>query len=128
MTTMERLAWICLAGAAGSGSRYLIGLWAAQRFGTAFPLGTLIVNLAGCFLMGAVMHAAMTMSWSETARAAITVGFLGGLTTYSAFNYETTRLLEAGAYGLALIHVSLTVLGALIAGAAGMWIMRLVLR
>ena len=43
---MERLFWICLAGAAGTGTRYLVAVWAAQRFGTAFPYGTLVVNLA----------------------------------------------------------------------------------
>ena len=57
------------------------------------------------------MHAALTMSWSVTARSAITVGFLGGLTTYSAFNYETTRLLESGAYGTAFVNVFVTVAG-----------------
>ncbi len=124
---MERLAWICLAGGAGTGARYLIGLWAAQRFGTTFPYGTLVVNLAGCFAMGAVMHAALTMSWSETARAAITVGFLGGLTTYSAFNYETTRLLETGAYGTAVVNAAATIIGSLMAGLLGMWCVRLVL-
>jgi CrcB protein len=124
---MERLAWICVAGAAGTGARYLIGLWAAHRFGTAFPYGTLFVNLGGCFAMGAVMHAALTMSWSETARLAITVGFLGGLTTYSAFNYETTRLLETGAYGTAAVNALATIAGSLIAGLLGMWTMRLVL-
>lgn len=46
---MERLLWICLAGAIGTGARYLIALWAAQRLGSAFPHGTLIVNLIGCF-------------------------------------------------------------------------------
>ena len=46
---MERFFWICLAGALGSGARYLIALWAAQRFGSAFPYGTLVVNLSGCF-------------------------------------------------------------------------------
>lgn len=124
---MERLAWICFAGAAGTGTRYLIGLWATQRFGTAFPYGTLIVNLAGCFAMGSVMHAALTMSWSETARAAITIGFLGGLTTYSAFNFETTRLLQTGAYGAAMTNAFVTIVGALVAGVLGMWCMRLLL-
>jgi fluoride exporter len=46
---MERFLWICLAGAAGTGARYLIALWAAQRLGSAFPYGTLLVNLVGCF-------------------------------------------------------------------------------
>jgi len=63
---MERFLWICLAGAAGTGTRYLIALWAAQRFGSAFPFGTLIVNLVGCFAIAAVMHAAVTLSWSPT--------------------------------------------------------------
>jgi CrcB protein len=124
---MERFAWICLAGAAGTGARYLIGLWAAQRFSGGFPYGTLIVNVAGCFAMAAVMQAALTLSWSVTARAAITIGFLGGLTTYSAFNYETTRLLEAGAYGTAMINGLATVLGSFAAGMLGMWCMRLLL-
>ncbi|MEY4095979.1 MAG: crcB protein [Acidobacteriota bacterium] len=121
---MERFAWICLAGAAGSGARYLIGLWAAQRFGPAFPYGTLFVNLGGCFLMGAIMQSALTLSWSETARMAITVGFLGGLTTYSAFNYETTRFLESGAYGAAATNATFTIAGSMIAGVLGMWLMR----
>ena len=56
---MERFLWICLAGAAGTGARYLIALWAAQRFGSSFPFGTLIVNLVGCFAIAAVMHAAV---------------------------------------------------------------------
>ena len=78
---MERFLWICLAGAAGTGARYLVALWAAQRFGSSFPYGTLIVNLVGCFGLAAVMHAALTLSWSPTLRSAIAIGFIGGLTT-----------------------------------------------
>ena len=51
---MERFLWICAAGAAGTGARYLIALWAVQRFGSTFPFGTLIVNLTGCFAIAAV--------------------------------------------------------------------------
>ena len=50
---MERFFWICLAGAVGTGARYLIAVWAAQRLGSAFPYGTLIVNLVGCFVIAA---------------------------------------------------------------------------
>ena len=75
---MERFLWICLAGAAGTGTRYLIALWAAQRFGSSFPYGTLIVNLLGCFGITAVMHLAVTLTWSPTLRSAITIGFIGG--------------------------------------------------
>lgn len=117
---MERFLWICLAGAAGSGARYLIALWAAQRLGSTFPYGTLIVNLTGCFAIAAVMHAALTLSWSPTVRSAVTIGFIGGLTTYSSFNYETTRLLEEGAAPAAALNVMLTVVGAFVAGWLGM--------
>jgi hypothetical protein len=65
---MERFFWICLAGAAGAGARYLIALWAAQRFGSAFPYGTLLVNLIGCFTIAALMHSALTLGWSSTVR------------------------------------------------------------
>ena len=65
---MERFLWICLAGAAGTGARYLIAVWAAQRLGSAFPYGTLVVNLIGCFAIAALMHAALTLGWPATTR------------------------------------------------------------
>ena len=121
---MERLLWICLAGAVGTGTRYLIALWAAQRFGTVFPHGTVIVNLAGCFAISAVMQAALVLPWSPTFRSAITIGFLGGLTTYSSFNYETSRLLETGSPGFAALNAMLTIVGGFIAGVLGMVCMK----
>ena len=117
---MERLFWICLAGAAGTGTRYLIALWAAERFGTGFPFGTLIVNLGGCFLIAALMQVAATFMWAPTVRTALTVGFLGGLTTYSSFNYETTRLAQEGALDSAAVNLALTVLGGFAAGWLGL--------
>src|SRR5882672_1568798 len=117
---MERFFWICLAGAAGAGARYLIALWAAQRFGSAFPYGTLLVNVVGCFAIAALMHSALTLGWSPTVRAAMTIGFIGGLTTYSSFNYETMRLFSEGAPVTAVMNVALTLLGGLMAGWLGM--------
>jgi CrcB protein len=124
---MERFLWICLGGAAGTGARHLIALWAAQRFGSAFPHGTLIVNLVGCFAIAGVMHAATVLSWSATLRSAITIGFIGGLTTYSSFNYETTRLLEEGAVRSAIGNASATIFGAFMAGWLGVLSARLLL-
>ena len=117
---MERFVWICLGGAAGTGARYLIAIWAAQRLGSAFPYGTLIVNLTGCFVIAALTHAALTLGWSPTARSAITIGFIGGLTTYSSFNYETMRLFEEGAPATAAVNLAVTVLGGLAAGWLGL--------
>lgn len=124
---MERLLWICLGGAAGTGARYLVALWAAQRFGPAFPIGTLIVNLAGCFAIAAVMHAALVHAWPVTVRSAVTVGFLGGLTTYSTFNYETMRLLEEGSFGTAAVNTVATVTGGLLAGVLGVLAARMLI-
>jgi CrcB protein len=100
--------------------RYLVSNWAAQRFGAAFPVGTLVVNLVGCFTIAAVMHLALTLAWPATLRVAITVGFLGGLTTYSSFNYETMRLVEEGSLGAAGLNAALTVAGGLAAGWLGL--------
>ena len=124
---MERFLWICLAGALGTGARYLIALWAAQRFGSAFPYGTLVVNLSGCFAIAALMHAALTLGWPPTVRAAATIGFIGGLTTYSSFNYETMRLFEEGAPATAFVNLSGTVIGGFMAGWLGLMAAREVL-
>ena len=124
---MERFLWICLAGAAGTAVRYLIALWSAGRLGAAFPFGTLIVNVAGCFAIAAVMQFALALSWSTTLRSAITIGFIGGLTTYSSFNFETTQLIETGASRVAALYAAATIAGAFAAGWLGMMCARLVL-
>jgi len=119
---MERFLWICFAGALGTGVRYLVGVWAGQRLGASFPYGTLIVNVAGCFLIALITHAALSMaSFSPTVRLALTTGFLGGLTTYSSFAYETTRLAQDGAIGAAFLNFGITTVacfGAVLLGLA----------
>ena len=66
------------------------------------------------------MHAALALGWSPNLRAALTIGFIGGLTTYSSFNYETMRLFEEGATASAAANVALTMLGGLTAGWLGL--------
>lgn len=124
---MERFLWICVAGAVGTGARYLTAVWAAQRFGSAFPHGTLIVNLIGCFAISALMHGALTLGWPPTLRAAATIGFIGGLTTYSSFNYETMRLFEEGAPASAAVNLALTLMGGFLAGWLGLVVAREIL-
>jgi CrcB protein len=122
---MERLLWICLAGAIGTGVRYVVSTWAARAVGTGFPWGTLFVNLAGCFLIAAVMHVALhSAAMSATTRLSLTSGFLGGLTTYSSFNYETTKLFQDGVRTVALANFAVTIVGCFLAGLVGLVVAR----
>jgi CrcB protein len=121
---MTLLVWVILGGGIGSGARYLVGLWALQRFGPSFPYGTAIVNLAGCFALGVVAHLASTLSWTPEARAAAIAGLLGGFTTYSSFNHETLMLMANGAAASALANVAVTVAGGLAAGWLGLVVAR----
>ena len=110
--------WVFIAGGLGSASRYLVGLWAAAAFGVAFPYGTLIVNLAGCFAFGVVVQLATAGAWHNDVRAAIAAGFLGGFTTYSSFNQETLAMMTT-APGAAAMNIAITLAGGLAAGAIG---------
>jgi CrcB protein len=122
---MERFLLICLAGAAGSGARYLVGLGAAQRFGPGFPFGTLTVNLVGCFLIALVtQYALQNTGFSETLRLTLTTGFIGGLTTYSAFNYETSAMVEKGEWRLAMLYLFCTLAGCTLTGVLGLLLAR----
>ena len=124
LPAMQTLGWVCLAGAVGSGLRYLIGVGTARWFGEAFPVGTLVVNVLGCFAIAVVMHAATVGSLSETTRVALATGLLGGLTTYSAFNHETTALLAQRGAGPGLLNLGVTVVGCLVAGWLGLLLAR----
>ena len=111
-----RLFWICLGGAFGSGARYLISGWVLNYFGPAFPSGTLAVNVIGSFLIGVLMFLGVEAGMmSPTLRLALTTGVMGGFTTYSAFSYETMRLLQDGAGTLALLNVLVTLAVCLVA-------------
>ena len=111
------LLWVMLAGGAGSGARYLVGIGLA---GSTFPYATVTVNLAGCFLLGLVAQLALTGSMSPEARTIIAAGFLGGFTTYSSFNHETLTLLASGATGAAMANIAITLAGGLAAGSLGL--------
>jgi CrcB protein len=122
---MDRFLWICFAGALGTGTRYLVGVWASTKFGTTFPYGTLIVNVAGCFSIAAVMQlAASTSVMPTTLRLVLTTGFLGGLTTYSSFNYETTRLLQERSWTMGSLNYAVTTLACFMAGLLGFALVR----
>jgi CrcB protein len=111
---VERFVLICLGGAIGTGLRYLTSGVAARWLGADFPHGTLIVNIVGSFLIGLIQQiGTTTLLIPETARLFLTVGIMGGLTTYSSFSYETVRLMQIGAWGQAWVNVLVTTAGCL---------------
>lgn len=91
-----------------------------QRFVNRFIESANKSQHLGCFAIAALMHAALTLGWPPTVRAAATIGFIGGLTTYSSFNYETMRLFEEGAPATAFLNLGLTVMGGFMAGWLGL--------
>jgi CrcB protein len=118
---MARLAWVCLGSALGGGARYLISLGALRLLGPAFPYGTLAVNVLGSFLISLIMHVALeTALISPAVRIFLTTGIMGGLTTYSTFNYETLQLASDGEWLLASVNVAVTVGACATAGVLGL--------
>jgi CrcB protein len=92
-----KYAMIVLGGAAGSLLRYLVQGWGQGLTGGTFPLGTLLVNVLGCFAVG-FLNSALTGPWPIPAevRVGLVVGVLGGFTTFSSFGWETFSLANDG--------------------------------
>jgi fluoride exporter len=106
---LERLLLVGLGGAIGSVLRYVTSLLAVHWLGEQFPYGTLIVNLVGSFAIGLVHQVAIdTLLIPDNLRLFLTTGVMGGLTTYSAFSYETARLIETGAWPQAWVNIAIT--------------------
>ena len=92
---MQRLFIIGAAGLVGTLARYGVSVGVTKRFGEAFPLGTLAVNLSGCFLAGCLFYFFVERySVNELTASAVMIGFLGGFTTFSAFGLQTFTLFE----------------------------------
>lgn len=116
---MMNLLYIALAGAFGAVSRYLVSGWVYQLCGQSFPYGTLAVNLIGCLVLGVVAQIGQTTNLiPEPARVAIAIGFLGALTTFSTFGYETLRQLEDGKLVPALANIAANV----VLGVGAVWL------
>ena len=115
-------------GAIGSVARYLTTGLLGRSFGTAFPWGTLTVNIVGSFLMGVVVELiALKFSASQELRAFFAVGILGGFTTFSSFSLDAAFLFERGEFGSAMLYVLSSALGGLFALFAALYLVRQVL-
>lgn len=115
------LLWVVIGGGVGSGLRYLVSVGAARWVGTGWPYGTLSVNLLGSFLLALLLSVfAQSEASSPGLRLAVTTGLMGGLTTYSTFNFEALTLLEGGRVGAGLAYFAATAVGCLLAGFLGL--------
>jgi fluoride exporter len=115
------IAYITLGGILGTLARYFLQGWVQQRSGLAqFPVGTLVINLIGSFIIGLVIRFATSSTLiSPDLRAALTIGFCGAFTTMSTFSYESMTLLADGEYWYAGLYMGGTVIGCLAAVIAG---------
>ncbi len=117
---MLEVLFVALGGAIGSAARYLVGGWFAARFGAAFPYGTFVVNVTGSFIVGLFLaYAQERVSLSPYWRLFFAVGFVGGYTTFSTFEYESIRLLQDGEMLLAAVYLIGSVVTGGVAAIAG---------
>ncbi|HEY6838477.1 MAG TPA: fluoride efflux transporter CrcB [Geobacteraceae bacterium] len=107
---MATAVFIAIFGALGCLTRYWLSGWVYTVVGRSFPYGTLAVNVVGAYLIGLIMEFSLRSTLvSPTLRIGLTIGFLGGLTTFSTFSYETFRLLEEGDFLFAVVNVLVSV-------------------
>jgi CrcB protein len=117
---MQRYLLIAIGGGLGSMLRYFLGATASQRFGVRFPVGTLTVNILACFLIGLSVeylnrHASLNPAW----RYLIPVGFIGGFSTFSTFEWETWSDISSGAFWIGILYVAVSLVAGFVAVGVG---------
>lgn len=122
---MNRFLLISIGAVFGANARYLVGVWAAGRFGADFPYGTLLVNVIGSFVLGLLIGAlAGRLNVPEDLRFLVGVGFLGAFTTFSSYSVETFVLLRERSAWYALLNVAANNGGGLLAAFLGLLLAR----
>ena len=118
---MERVLWVGIGGAVGAVLRYIVsGHVQAQIKIGSFPLGTLAVNVIGCFLIGFLSHAARIPGrFTTEGTLLVFVGGIGAFTTFSTFSKEAVDLFQSGHVAMALVHVGIHMVLGLIAVGGG---------
>ena len=114
-----------LGGGAGSMLRYAVQKFFPGQSAAAFPTGTLLVNIAGCFLIGILWSmVSRSLTWNEEMKLLLMTGFCGGFTTFSAFTLEGIGLLKENKTYLFVIYLAASVIGGLLATFIGIRIVK----
>ena len=125
---MQQLFFLAIAGALGTLSRYSLGGLMQHLTGTAFPYGTLLINILGCLAIGFIMQVALNTDLiPANLRVVITIGFLGAFTTFSTFSYETMKFIEDGALVAAMTNIAANVGLGLLGTFCGMFLGKITL-
>ncbi|MDT8378577.1 MAG: fluoride efflux transporter CrcB [Desulfotignum sp.] len=120
---MEKLLLVMAGGSLGAASRYGISLLSVNLWGTRFPWGTLVANLAGCFLIGLLFGLSDRVRLlTPEMRLLLITGFLGALTTFSTFSIETVSAGRAGLMVQPVVNILINNLGGLALTVVGLWI------
>jgi CrcB protein len=118
---MKSLLIIGIGGAIGSIGRYLMQVLADKYISVTFPLGTMVVNVTGCFLIGLLYGLAQKYAWMNLEwRLFLITGICGGYTTFSSYSYESFSLFKHGNYAYFLFYVLGSVVLGLLATVGGM--------
>jgi fluoride exporter len=123
---MRMLALIGFGSFIGGSFRYLIAQMVQSKFLSAFPFGTLTVNIIGCFAIGVIFGMSDKMNLSPEWRLFLATGICGGFTTFSAFSLETMALLRNGQIFYGMIYVAASILIGLLAVYLGMTLLKLI--
>lgn len=117
---------VALGGALGSMARYGTGVLVGRVWSSSFPLGTMLINIAGSLVMGLFIGflARTTPSWQGEARLFFAVGVLGGFTTFSSFSLDAISMVERGEWMSATIYI----VGSVLIGLAGLYVGLLIFR
>ena len=107
-----------LGGGVGSMLRYLCSHVIVKVFAKPFPVGTLAVNIVGCFVAGLASGLLLKMGGDERLRLILMVGFCGGFTTFSAFAHENMSMIQNGSYLTAVAYILLSI----VLGLAAVWL------
>lgn len=116
---IKNILLVAFGGAVGSVLRYLVSKWLQEASSVAFPVGTLVVNVVGCLLIGLIYGASDRRGISGDMRLLLTVGFCGGFTTFSTFMNESLSLMRADNLLSLALYASLSVGLGLVAVWAG---------